>query len=53
MKGVQNHFFMVMGESNGGIQGHQDSVVAGEIGKVTFSTSTVAVERRKSKVRSG
>ena len=35
---------MVMGEPNGGIQGHQDSVVAREIGKVTFSTSTVAVE---------
>ena len=27
---------MVMGESNGGIQRHQDSVVAREIGKVTF-----------------
>jgi hypothetical protein len=36
LKGVQNHFFMVMGEPNGGIQGHQDSVVAREIGKVTF-----------------
>ena len=36
LKGVQNHFFLLMVESNGGIQGHQDSVVASEIGKVTF-----------------
>lgn len=36
LKGVQNNFIMMMGKSNGGIQGHQDSVVASEIGKVTF-----------------